>query len=35
MGIDRVELTDHLLEALEDRIMRALERRGGIQRGWF
>jgi hypothetical protein len=32
---DRIELTDHLLEALEDRIMRALERRGGIQRGWF
>ena len=32
---DRLEMTDQLLEALEERILRALERRGGIQRGWF
>ena len=32
---DRLESTDLLLEALEERILRALERRGGVQRGWF
>lgn len=32
---DRFEMTEQLLEALEERILRALERRGGIQRGWF
>jgi hypothetical protein len=32
---ERLEMTEQLLEALEERILRALERRGGIQRGWF
>ena len=32
---EHLDSLDELMEALEDRIMRALERRGGIQRGWF
>lgn len=32
---DQIEMTEQLLEALEERILRALERRGGVQRGWF
>ena len=32
---EHLDSVDELMEALEDRIMRALERRGGIQRGWF
>jgi len=31
----RLDELDHILAALEDRVMRALERRGGIHRGWF
>jgi len=32
---EHLDSLDQLMEALEDRIMRALERRGGVQRGWF
>lgn len=32
---DNSDMTEQVLEALEERILRALERRGGIQRGWF
>jgi hypothetical protein len=32
---DRLDDLDQILAALEDRVMRALERRGGIHRGWF
>ena len=32
---EHLDSIDDVMEALEDRIMRALERRGGIQRGWF
>lgn len=32
---EHLDSLDELMEALEDRIMRALERRGGVQRGWF
>jgi hypothetical protein len=31
----RLDELDHILAALEERVMRALERRGGIHRGWF
>jgi hypothetical protein len=31
----RLDELDLILSALEERVMRALERRGGIHRGWF
>jgi hypothetical protein len=32
---DRIDNLDLILDALEERVMRALERRGGVHRGWF
>jgi hypothetical protein len=32
---DRLDGLDQILDALEARVLRALERRGGVHRGWF